>query len=144
MKKWIIGFGLMIAASQLSYSASMQSLDKEKVTKSFENHTLTTISTVTLNGKLAKNTFTGYFAKDGKMTGQLANKPDALPQGDKGTWKVKDNGELCVKWDHWESAKEVCMDIYETKNMLIFINVATGKFESAAVLEHFKEGDQMN
>lgn len=144
MKKWIICLSLLMGLSSLSYGASMQSLDKEKVQKLFENHTITTISTVTLNGKIAKNTFTGYFAKDGKMTGQLASKPDSLPQGDKGEWKVKDNGELCVKWEHWESAKEVCMDIYDTKNMLIFINVGTGKFESAALLEHFKEGDQMN
>lgn len=144
MKKWILGLGVMMAVSTVSYGATLQSLDKEKVTKLFENHTLTTISTVTLNGKLARNTFTGYFAKDNKMTGQLGSKPDNLPQGDKGTWNVKSNGELCVKWDHWESAKEVCMDIYETKNMYIFVNVANGKFESAALMDNFKEGDQMN
>ncbi len=144
MKKWMLGVGLMMFVSSVSYGASLQALDKEQVKKLFENHTLTTISTITLNNKLAKNTFTGFFGKDGKMTGQLASKPDTYPQGDKGVWKVKDNGELCVKWDHWEAAKEVCMEIYQTKNMAIFVNVATGKFESAAVLDHFKEGDQMN
>src|SRR6185437_4515332 len=144
MKKWIILFSLLMGLSSLSFGANMQSLDKEKVNKLFSDHTLTTISTVTLNGKMAKNTFTGFFGKDGKMIGQLASKPDTMPQGDKGVWKVKDNGQLCVTWEHWESAKEVCMDIYQTKNMLIFINAGTGKFESAALMEHFKEGDQMN
>ena len=144
MKKWMLGFGLMMAVSSISYGAAMQSLDKSKVTKFFENHTMTTVSMITLNGKMVNNTFTGYLAKDGKIVGQLAAKSGNLPQGDKGTWTVKDNGEFCVTWEHWQEAKQTCMDVYETKNMLIFVNVATGKFESAVPLEHLKDGDQMS
>lgn len=144
MKKIMGLLAIMMAVSSVSYSATLQSLDKEKVTKLFENRTMTTISMITFNGKMVNNTFTGYLAKDGKITGQLAVKPDNASQGDKGVWSVKKDGVFCITWEHWQDAKENCLDVYQTKNMIIFVNVANGKFESAAPLEHFKEGDQMS
>ena len=144
MKKWLIGLSLIMAASSLVHGATLQSLDKAKVTSLFENHTMTTVSMITLNGKMINNTFTGYLAKDGHIVGQLAAKSANLPQGDKGMWSVKENGDFCVTWEHWQDAKETCMTVYETKNMLLLINVNTGKFESAIPLEHLKEGDQMS
>jgi hypothetical protein len=144
MKKWMLRFGLMMAVTTASYAVTMESLGQEKIKKLLENHTMTTVSMITLNGKMVNNTFTGYLSRDGKIVGQLADKPGAARQGDKGTWTVTANGLFCVKWEKWQDAKETCANVYETKNMLIFVDATTGKFESAVPLEHVKEGDQMN
>lgn len=144
MKKSIALFAVIMGISSITYGATLQSLDKEKVTKLFEDRTMTTISMVTLNNKLANNTLTAYIGKDGRIIGQLANKPHDIPQGDKGTWMVKEDGALCVTWEHWQGGKQTCVDVFETRNMLVFLNTITGKFESAALVDFFKDGDQMN
>lgn len=144
MKKLLVIFLTGMFFASTGFGATLESLDKQATTKLFENRTMTTISMVTLNGTLASNTLTAYLGKDGKIVGQLANKPKQGPQGDKGIWAVKDDGSLCVTWENWENKKETCMNVYKTTNLIAFVNTANGKFESGALINYFKDGDQMN
>lgn len=139
MKKNSVLFAALIFAfSSVSFADSLHSLNKDQVTKMFSDHTFTTIAMTTLNGDVLKNTFTGYWAKDGKVKGSFANKPENDPQNDEGSWVVKKDGALCVTWSHWDNGKQICVHAYETKNAVIFVN-AVGKLETAVMIDDIKK-----
>lgn len=141
MKKIVILLGLLLGTS--ANAATLHSLNKEQVTQLVANHTLTTISTVTLNGEIQNNTFTGFLAKSGKIKGEFSNKLENDPQQDEGKWIVQKDGGLCFIWDNWGNGKQNCVYAYETKNMIIFVN-KNGKFDSAALKDEIKSGNQMS
>ncbi|MHB1948304.1 MAG: DUF995 domain-containing protein [Gammaproteobacteria bacterium] len=142
MKKLILATAILLSFSTVSMANSLQSLDKSKVKSLLDNKTITTISLTTLNGKTQDNVFTGYFSKDGKTNGSFASAPENQPQTDEGTWKVNDDGQLCMTWQHWNHAKEFCMSLYKTKNSIIFIN-QHDKLESVVMLDKIKSGNKM-
>ena len=141
MKKLITVFTFFLATNVVA--ATLHSLDKEKVTQLIKDHTLTTISTVTLNGEIQNNTFTCFLNKNGKIKGEFSQKLENDPQQDEGKWTVQKDGGLCFIWDNWGNGKQSCMYAYETKNMIIFVN-KNGKFESAALKDEIKSGNQMS
>lgn len=143
MKKSVLLSALIILlVSSLGFAATLKSLTKEQVTNAFQDKTITTIPLLTLNDKLVNNTITVYFAKDGKINGQFATKPDNDPQTDQGTWMVKANGTLCAKWDHMNNQKPICVFVYKLNNSLVFANADTNKFESMVLNENIKDGNQ--
>lgn len=143
MKKLIISSAVLLAISSACMANSMQSLDQQKVKSLFEDKTITTIALTTLNGQTQNNIFTGYFGKDGKATGSFAPAPTNQPQADQGTWSVKNNGQLCMTWQHWNDAKEFCMAVYKTNNSVIFMN-QSNKLESVVLIDDIKSGNQVN
>lgn len=142
MKKWILVSSLLVFSTWVQ-GAALHSLTKEQITDMISNHTLTTIPMTTLNGDVQNMTFSGYWSKDGKITGQFSAKPEHDPQKDEGKWMVKKDGSLCYTWTHWNNSKQVCVATYKTKNALIFVNAA-GKFESAVLLDDIKGGNQLS
>lgn len=143
-KSVILSAALVSLISAQSFAAPFHALNKEQVNKAFQNKTITTISAITMDGKLVNNTFTGYFNKD-QVNGQLANQPEnSAPQNDQGTWLVKNNGALCVTWQHWNQQKPICINIYELKNAYVFINADTGNFESMVPKNNIQDGNQLS
>lgn len=139
----IANAALLLSVSSINYAASINSLNKSQVMSAIGDKTMTTISASTLNGKVITDSFTGYFGKDGKMNGSFANKPDNAPQSDKGTWKVKNTGEVCVKWEQWDEGKEHCVYIYKLSNALL-ITGTDKAFESVVLNTDLKPGNQTN
>jgi hypothetical protein len=131
---------LMLSVSSITFASSIASMNKSEVMNAISDKTMTTISAATLNGKVIPDSFTGYFGKDGKMNGGFATKPEDASQNDKGTWMVKDNGEVCVKWEQWFDGKEQCVYFYKLKNALLIINTDKG-FESLILDEDLKPGN---
>lgn len=142
MKKCLILAGISLLVPSLCFAASLNSMKKAEVTKAIADKTFTTISAATLNDKVIKNSFTGYFSKDGKASGSFEMKPDNDPQSDTGTWNVNSDGKLCYKWDHWDSGKEKCVAVYKLSNGLLVINDEKG-FESMILSDQIKSGNQM-
>lgn len=144
MKKSVLISALsLVFVSGVSFAASMHSLNKEQIMSALQDKTMTTIPLLTLNDQLVNNTITMYFAKDGALNGQFATKPDTDPQSDQGKWEVKADGALCTTWNQINNKKPICVYVYKTSNSLIFINTDTNKFESMALNDNIKTGNQM-
>lgn len=145
MKKVLILSALACAAiSTTGYCAALSSLSKTQVTNTMTDKTVTSIPLITMDNQLINNTFTGYFSKDGKLTGQLANKPDNGPQTDTGTWKVDGNGTLCATWDHWNSNSPICVSVFKVNNGLLLVNAKNHRFETMLLGTDMKTGNQLN
>lgn len=142
-KNILIAIALLTFGCSYSYAATLQSLDKNQVTKALENKTITTVPLVTLHKHLVPNTVSVYFGKKGELSGQFANKPENDPQTDQGTWQVKDDGQVCVNWKEWTKNKPTCVYTYKLENSLVFINV-DNKFESMALLDKIQSGNQVH
>ncbi|AWN73506.1 hypothetical protein LEAN103870_14865 [Legionella anisa] len=132
----------LLAASSLSFAASISSMSKSEVTEALSDKTVTTISAATLNDKVLANSFTGYFGKDGKMMGGFAKQTEGAPQNDKGTWLVKDDGSVCMTWEHWFNGKEECVYFYKLNNGLLVVG-ADQNFESVILNSEIKSGNQI-
>lgn len=141
MKKLLLSIALF-SLSSISFATSLTPMDKSEATTELTDKTITTISAATLNGKVIADSFTGYFGKDGKMKGQFVNKPADGPRTDQGSWKVKNNGEVCVTWEHWNSAQEKCVSFYKLSNALLIVNTNKG-FESLVLNSDMKSGNHM-
>ncbi len=133
---------VLLSISSISFAASIQSMNKEQITKTMAGKTITTIPLTTLNGQLMNNSFTGFFDKNGTVTGQFANKPENTVQNDQGTWKVKSNGTLCTMWHNWDGGKEVCMHVYKLNNGLVFVNEGN-RIETIILDTNIQTGNQM-
>ncbi|HEX4044072.1 MAG TPA: hypothetical protein VHZ76_00215, partial [Gammaproteobacteria bacterium] len=82
--------------------------------------------------------------KNGKVIGQMTNKPADEPQKDTGNWTVKADGTVCATWDHWNSNKPICVALYKLTNGLLLVNEESKKFESLILKDDIKSGNQMN
>ncbi|MDX1901491.1 MAG: hypothetical protein SFW66_05745 [Gammaproteobacteria bacterium] len=144
MKKLLVIFAVLASVSSVSFAAAgLVSMNKAQAIKELSDKTITTISAVTLNGKVISDSFTGYFSKDGKTNGKLATKPADGPQVDQGKWMVKSNGMVCITWDHWNNAKEKCVNFYKLNNALLITNAGHG-FESLVLDDEIQSGNQMS
>lgn len=142
MKHYLTLAGALLLVPSLSFAGTLTSMNKDEVTNAFADKTITTIPAATLNGKVLKDSFTGYFSKDGKATGKFENKPENDPQNDTGTWKVDSEGKFCFKWDHWDGGNEKCVSIYKLSNGFLVVN-SKDAFESMILSEQIKSGNQM-
>lgn len=143
MKQYLALIGLLTLVPSLCFAGTITSMNQDEVTNAFSDKTITTVSAATLNGKIVKDSFTGYLSPDGKGNGSFETKPKNGPQSDTGTWKVDPEGRLCIKWDHWDNGKEQCVSIYKLSNGLLVINNKNG-FESMILSEQIKPGNQMS
>lgn len=144
MKKSAVLFGAtVLTLSSLCFGATLQSMSKDDVTNLLSDKTFTTIPVTTQNKKIVMgNEFMGYMDKNGKILGQFKKQPASEQRKDTGTWRVKDNGMLCITWAHWGDKKEFCMDLYDVGNMILFVN-ESGNVESGAMKDSFKSGNQL-
>lgn len=131
---------VLLSVSTFSLAASISSMSQSEVRDVLSDKTITTISAATLNGKVLPNSFTGYFSKDGKMHGRFAKKTEGAPEGDKGTWQVKDDGSVCMTWGQWFNGKEECVSFYKLSNGVLVIG-ADQNFESFILNSEIKSGN---
>ncbi len=144
MKKLtLVVFALLLSASSLVFASSIQSLNKSQVMKALQDKTITTISLVTMNGKLIDNSFTGFFNKKGELQGELASKPENEPKKDQGKWMVKSDGTLCATWSTWNQKKPICVAVYKLTNGMVLVNQQNRKLETIVLDENIKEGNQL-
>lgn len=141
MKKLLVLSAALLTFSSISFAASITSMTSDQAKQALSDKTVTTIPAATMGDKIIDNSFTGYFNKDGTVQGSFANKPSDTTQNDKGTWKVKSNGLVCVKWDNWENAKERCVTFYKLKNALLVIG--PNGFETLFLTKDIKSGNQV-
>lgn len=142
MKKLLSLSILFLSTSSLVFAGSLKPLDKSAATAELSDKTITTISAATLDGKVISDRFTGYFSKDGKAKGKFAAKPAEGPDADEGSWKVNDDGKVCVTWNHWNHGQEKCVDFYKLSNALLIVNDSNG-FESLVLSRDIKSGDHV-
>lgn len=140
MKKLLSLSILFLSTS--SFAVSLTPLDKSAATAELSGKTITTISAATLDGKVISDSFTGYFSQDGKVKGKFVKKPAEGPVADEGTWKVNDDGKVCVTWSHWNHAQEKCVDFYKLANALLIVNGDNG-FESLVLTRDIKSGNHV-
>lgn len=140
MKQYLALAALLVPS--LSIAGTLTSMKQADVINAFADKTITTIPAATLNGKVLKNSFTGYFSKDGKAQGLFETKPNDDPQNDTGSWKVDSEGMFCFKWDHWDGGQEKCVAIYKLNNGFLVIN-KQDSFESMILSDQIKSGNQM-
>lgn len=126
----------------LALASNLKSMTKNEVNSAFTDKTFSTISAVTLDGKIISDSFTGYISKDGTMMGKLAKKSNGEPQDDKGTWQVKDDGMFCFKWEHWNNMKEKCITMYNLENAYLIVNAQNG-FETVVLKKDMVTGNQV-
>jgi hypothetical protein len=132
---------VLLSVSSFSFAASLSSMSQSEVKDVLGDKTITTISAATLNGKVLPNSFTGYFGKDGKMSGRFAKPTEGAPQSDKGTWLVKDDGSICMTWEQWFNGKEECVSFYKLSNGLLIVG-SDQNFESVILNSEIKSGNQ--
>lgn len=130
--------------STLSFATPLQPLNSEQLKTAVAGNTMTTIPLITLNHKLMNNTMTVYFARKGKLHGQMSNKLEESPQTDNGIWMVKPNNILCVTWQHWNQKTPICVNVYSLNNSIIFVNIENNNFESLVLKENIKSGDHLS
>jgi len=145
MKKLVlIASTVLLSLSTIASAISIQALNKGQVTDAISNKTITTIPLVTINGKLEKNTFTGFFHKEGQLNGKMANQPGDSPQADAGKWTVKADGALCATWDHWNDSKQLCVSVYKLTNGLLFVNTENKKLETVVLDADIQSGNKIS
>lgn len=64
----------------------------------------------------------GYFRADGTAHGRLFGR---VPVDGRGSWRVTDSGQYCVKWNnHWGAGNENCYDVYLAGNLERTVHVS--------------------
>lgn len=145
MKKQM-GFLLtsLLAFSSISLANPWQSMTKAEVEHAFVNKTWTTVGLTRINDKtMPGNTFTGHWDNKGYFYGKFSEPLKKGPQKDEGTYQVKANGEVCLKFSNWNEGKEFCDYIYQTKDAYVAVGVED-LLHTVILKEDVKSGNQMN
>lgn len=122
MKKTMILFATL-ALCPLSFAATLNSIDKDQVKQAFVNKTFSSASKYELDDQVITDVFTGSMDDQGNIHGKFAHKPPQGPQEDQGVYTIKDDGQLCITWQHWQGHKEFCVYTYNTENAYILVGV---------------------
>ena len=124
MKKTAIALGAaLIAVSSLGFAATLNSLDKDQVKQAFVNKTYTSIGITHLNDQSIHDIFVGSMDDMGKIHGKFSHAPPQGPQSDEGVYTIKDDGQICITWQHWQQNKEFCVYVYGTNNAYVLVDV---------------------
>lgn len=142
MKKTLVLSTILISCCSFSYAASLSSMNKDQVVQALQDQTLTTIPLATLEDQLITNSATIYFDKQNQISGKFAHKPTNDPQSDKGTWEVKDDGSLCITWQHWFKSQPFCDYVYDANNSLLFMK-GDNTFASLVLKKNIKAGNHL-
>jgi len=112
----------LMVTSSVSFAATLSSQSKDQVQQTFVNKTFTSLPMPFL-GQPINNIFTGYMDDQNKIWGKFAQLPqNNVPQVDQGVYTMKDDGQLCITWQHWMNAKEICVYTYETNNAYLIVS----------------------
>lgn len=113
MKKHTLVFAALVATSSLSFGATLNAINPDQFKQAFVGKTFTSVSNASV---------TVYMGDKGKIQGKSAAKPASAPQTDQGTYNIKDDGLVCITWQHWFNGKEECIYAYNTQNVYIMVD----------------------
>ena len=120
MKKQLAVFAALVITSSLSFGATLNSINQDQCKQAFVGKTFTSVSTAQPNGK--NNSVIVYMDDKGKIQGKFADKPANAPQTDQGIYSIKEDGLICITWQHWFKGKEEHVYAYNTQNDYIMVD----------------------
>lgn len=144
MKKiFITIFSVLITLNSVSFSATLNSLNRNQFIKAFVNKTSISIATDNLNGQTIQNTFSMYLDAKGNIIGKMSQKPKNEPQTDHGVYSIDADGTAYITWLHWDAAKKLCFHAFNTKNAYINVD-CDGVFHTVFMKDTIKNGKHLN
>jgi hypothetical protein len=112
----------LLALSSASFADVWVSMTKPEVENAFVNKTWSSFGIFRVNGRtIANNTFIGHFDNQGHFYGKFIHPIKKGPQTDQGSYQIQDTGKICMKFQHWDEAKEFCTHVYQTKDAYIIV-----------------------
>lgn len=139
----VIIFVALLSINSLSFSATLNSLNRDQFIKAFVNKTSISIATDNLNGRTIENTFSMYLDDKGNIIGKMSHKPVNEPQTDNGVYSIDEDGTAYITWQHWDGEKKLCFHAFNTNNA--YINVGCDNFfHTAFMKEAIKAGNHLN
>lgn len=135
-------FSVLITINSLSFSATLNSMNKSQIEKAFINKTLISIPTDNLNGHTIDNTFSMFLDSHGNIQGKLSHKPINEPQTDTGVFTIEADGTFYITWKHWDGAKKLCGHIFNTNNSYISVD-CDNVFHTAFMKEVIQTGNHL-
>lgn len=118
MKKHTLAFAALVTTSSLSFGATLNSINQDQFKQAFVGKTFTSVSTA----QQKNNSVIVYMDNTGKIQGKFMDKPANAPQTDQGVYSIKNDGLVCITWQHWFDGKEECIYAYDTQNVYIMID----------------------
>ena len=103
-------------------AATLESMKKADVEAAFVNKTNTSIPADNLDGVDISNVFKVFMDDKGKIYGKFSKKPKDQPLTDTGVYRIADDGSMYITWEHWDGAKEICAQFFDTKNTILAVN----------------------
>lgn len=122
MKKQFAVFAALVTTCPLSFGATLNSINQDEFKQSFVGKTFTSVSTAQPNEKKINNSVTVYMDDKGNIQGKFVEKPANAPQTDQGVYSIKDDGQVCITWQHWFNGKQECVYAYNTQNVYIMVD----------------------
>ncbi len=123
MKRSLIVLLVALLPYSLGFGATLNSIDKDHVKQAFVNKTFSSAGTARFPGQAIGVVFTGSMDDHGNIRAKFSQLTSLVPQNDQGIYTIKDDGRLCITWQHWHGAKEFCNDIYDTANAYILVDL---------------------
>lgn len=112
---------LFFVGAITAQTLNLNALNKNQIMSMFSGKTMRVGPAAYHGKKLETDTILVYFAPDGTTAGKWVKVlPGNVPQTDKGTWTVSNDGQVCVKWEAWGSS--YCMYFYDLKNNLLMVS----------------------
>lgn len=123
MKKSLMVFLVALLPYSLGFGATLNSIDKDQVKQVFVNKTFSSAGTARFPGQAIGVVFTGSMDDHGNIRAKFSQPTSLGPQNDQGTYAIKDDGQLCITWQHWHAAKEFCNYIYDAANAYMLVDL---------------------
>lgn len=140
--KLFLFYFMIVTLPSYTMAATLHSMTKEQVQKTFINKTLVSISTDNLNGKTINNTFIMYMDDKGKIYGEMSHKPKDEPQSDNGVYTLENDGTISITWNHWDKHEKLYAQFYEMKNAYLAVS-SDGVFHTVFMKEAILPGKHL-
>ncbi|MDF1655046.1 MAG: hypothetical protein P1U34_08040 [Coxiellaceae bacterium] len=123
-------------------AATMQSMSKAQIERTFFNKTYTSIPVDFLDNKSVNDSNTIYLDDNGKVIGEMGIKPKGEPKIDTGSYNISNSGVVTIQWQHWDFQNRLCFHIYQAKNAYITVD-SHDVFHSVFMKSSMKLGNQI-
>ncbi len=117
-------------------------MNKKQVEEAFINKTSLSIATDNLNGQTIDNTFSMFLDNQGNIFGKMSKKPENEPQYDQGIYTIGNDGSLTITWHHWDGAKKLCAQFFNTQNAYIALD-CDNIFHTVFMKDSIQSGNQL-
>ena len=101
---WMLfGSGCLKSEQETAIASGADKLTKADALAALADHTLIgVIPHLNIN-------FSLYYAPGGRLLGAITG---AMKGRDRGTWRVQDDGQVCLRWANWEESNEKCRELW--------------------------------